>query len=76
MALVASGREEAAKMLLEADAGFLGDAGGIGIEGPQKILDLLTDLDLLTAVYDDLPWLDLVLHFRLHSLTQPQRSVA
>jgi hypothetical protein len=27
-------------------------------------------------VYDDLPWLDLVLHLRLHSLTHPQRNVA
>ena len=76
MALAASRREQAAKMLVEGDARFLGGAGGVGIEGPEKILDFLTDLDLLTAVYDDLPWLNLILHFRLHSLTHPQRSVA
>ena len=31
-------------MLVEADAGFLGDAGGIGIQGLEKIPDLLLDL--------------------------------
>jgi hypothetical protein len=27
-------------VLVEADAGFLGDAGGVGIEGLEKITDL------------------------------------
>jgi len=35
---------QAAKMLVEADAGFLGDAGGIGIQGVEKILNLLPNL--------------------------------
>ncbi|HTC57227.1 MAG TPA: hypothetical protein VK706_12500 [Candidatus Sulfotelmatobacter sp.] len=42
--IVASPVEHAAKMLVEADAGFLGDAGGIGIQGLEKIPDLLLDL--------------------------------
>jgi hypothetical protein len=42
--IVASPGEQAAKMLVEADAGFLGDPGGIGIQGVEKILNLLPDL--------------------------------
>jgi hypothetical protein len=42
--IVASADEEAAKVLVEADAGVFGGAGGIGIQGPEKILDLLLDL--------------------------------
>lgn len=31
-------------MLVKTDAGFFGDAGGIGIEGVEKSLNLLPDL--------------------------------
>jgi hypothetical protein len=41
---VASSGEDTAKMLVEADAGFLGNAGRIGIQSLEKILDLLLDL--------------------------------
>jgi hypothetical protein len=72
VATVASRCEEAGKVLLEADARFFGDAGGVGIEGLKKIVDFLLDLDVMDldlhiGRWDDLPWLDLVVHFRLHS---------
>jgi hypothetical protein len=60
--MVVSRDEQAAKMLVKADAGFLGHTGGIGIQGPKKIADLL--LDLRTAQWRD-RWLDLTVHFRL-----------
>jgi hypothetical protein len=65
--LVASGREEAAQVLLEADAGLFGYSRGVGIEGLEKILDLLLDLDFPNARGNDHTWLDVALHFRLHS---------
>jgi hypothetical protein len=49
--IITSPGEHAAKMLVEADAGFLGDAGGIGIQGLEKIPDLLLDL-----LPDDVDW--------------------
>lgn len=49
---------------MEGDARFFRDPGGVGIEGTEKILDLL--VDLLITRWDDFPWLNLVLHF-LHS---------
>ena len=36
--------KQAAKMLLEVDAGFLGDASRIGIQSVKKTLNLLPDL--------------------------------
>ena len=42
MSIVAG--KQAAKMLVEADAGFLGNASGIGIQGLKKTLNLLPDL--------------------------------
>jgi hypothetical protein len=66
----ARSREEAAQMLLEVDAGVFGDASGIGIDGQQKLLDLLPDP--LIAWWDALPWLDLVLHLQLHYLLIPE----
>jgi hypothetical protein len=67
---------QAAKMLVKTDAGFLGDAGGIGIQGVEKILNLLPDLrpdegNRPTAWWNDLPWLDRVVHFP-HYPTYPQ----
>ena len=52
-------------MLAEADAGFFGDALGIGSYSPKKLLDILGGL--LIAVWVALTWLDVMLHFRLHS---------
>ena len=77
-AAVAAVGIDATKVLLERDAGFLRDAGGIGIDRPEKILDLLLhlaldDLDLASLWWGDLPRLDLVLHFRLHSY-HPRRA--
>lgn len=71
---------QAAKMLVEADAGFLGDAGGIGIQGVEKILNLLPDLrtndgNRPTAWCNDLSWLDRVVHFPLYP-TYPQRDLS
>jgi hypothetical protein len=74
-AVVARGRKEAAKVLLKSDTGVLGDAGGIGIEGLEKIPDLLLDQYLLTALRNDLPWLDVVVHFPIHP-HHPQRNLA
>jgi hypothetical protein len=67
-------------MLVEADAGFLGNAGGIGIQGAEKILNLLPNLrpnegNRPTAWNNDLPWLDRVMHFPLYP-TYPQRNVS
>jgi len=62
--IVAIRGEQAAEMLTKADAWVPGDAGGIGIQGLKKILDLL--LDLHTARCRDC-WLDLSVHFRLPS---------
>ena len=56
--------EETAEVLLEADPGFLRDPCRVGIQGAEKILDLL--LSLLIARWRGLPWLDCVLHFLLH----------
>jgi hypothetical protein len=36
--------EYSAEVLVEADAGILRDAGGVGIEGLEKIPDLLPNL--------------------------------
>ncbi len=75
MAIIANRREEPAKVLPEADTGFFRDAGGVGIYGLEKILDLLKDLDLPTALRGDRTWLDVTLHFRLHSCS-PRRNLA
>jgi hypothetical protein len=63
--IVVSRRKETGKVLLEADARFFRDASGIGIQGPEKILDI--HLHLLVARWDGFTWLDVVVHFRLHS---------
>ncbi len=52
-------------MAPEADAWFLGNTVGIRIDGAKKLLDFLRDL--LVARQDALTWLDVMLHFRLHS---------
>jgi hypothetical protein len=79
-AIVTRGREKAAKVLPEGDTGVLGDPGRIRIEGLEKIPDFLTDLPLndmvpLTARWDYLKWLDLVVHFALHP-TYPRTTFA
>jgi len=76
---IASAPEKAAKVLMEGDAGVFGDAGGIGIEGLEKVLDLLLHLlpdhvDWPTAWRDHLPWLDRVVHFLPHP-THPQENL-
>ena len=76
--IVARGSEQAAKMLVKTDAGFLGNAGGIGIQGVEKILNLLPDLrpgegNHPTAWCNDLPRLDRVVHFP-HYPTYPQKE--
>jgi hypothetical protein len=71
LAIIASWREEAAEVLLEADAGFFRDAGGVGIEGLEKAVDFL--LDLLIARCNGLPWLDLAVHFPLHPYLSPEQ---
>jgi hypothetical protein len=77
--MVASHGEQAAKMLVKADPGFLRDAGGIGIQGLEKIPNLLPDLrsderDGPTAWCNDLPWLDRVVHVPLYT-AYPQRNL-
>jgi hypothetical protein len=77
--IIASRGGQAAKMLLETDAGFLRDAGRIGIHGAEKTLNLLPDLlaageNGSTAWCNALPWLDRVLHFPLYP-TYPQRNL-
>ncbi len=67
-------------MLAEADAGFFGYAGRIGIQSPEKVLNFLPDLhldewDWPTAWNNDLPWLDRVVHFPLYP-TYPQRNLS
>jgi hypothetical protein len=57
VAAIVAIREVAAKVLLEADAGFFRNPSWVGIEGLEKILDLLLDLFIPR-------WL--VVHFRLH----------
>jgi hypothetical protein len=74
-------REDAAKVLLEADVRFFRDAGSIGIHSLKKLLDLLLNLpvddtDARILRWGDLPWsdrvlVDLLLHFRLHPLPSP-----
>ena len=44
--VIACSRENAAQVLLEADAGFFGDAGWDRNRGPEKILDLLLNLSI------------------------------
>jgi len=73
--IVASG-EDAGQMLLEADAGFFRNAGGVGIDSPEKPLDFLLSIpldnaDVRTARWRYLQWLDLILldlilHLQLH----------
>jgi hypothetical protein len=38
--------EDTGQMLLEADAGFSRNSGGIGVDSPEKILDFLLNLPL------------------------------
>jgi hypothetical protein len=74
-------REDAGQMLLEADAGFFRNAGGVGIDSPEKPLDFLLSIPLdnadvriarwryipwLDLILLDLVWLDLILHLQLH----------
>jgi len=73
LTVVASGREKAAKMLLKVHAWFLYSAGRIGIQGQQKILDLLTHLDV--AWKHSLTRLDVMLHFTTHSYS-PRRNLS
>jgi hypothetical protein len=70
-AIVASRGEYAAQMLVKAEAGFSGDAGGVGIQSLKKIPDLLLDLHAARRRdrWLDPTWLDLTVHFRLP--TQP-----
>jgi hypothetical protein len=71
-------RKDAAQVLLETDPGFFGGAGRVGIDSAQKILDFLLNLPCdnfyLRAARRSLPWLDLVLHLRLHSLPIPKQT--
>ncbi len=80
-------REDAAKVLPEADVRFFRDTGSIGIDSLKKILDFLLNLPIDTermARKGDIPWLDLalldlvlldlVVHFRLHPLPSPKRQ--
>src|SRR5271166_72134 len=73
--VVNASREDASQMLLEADAGFLRDAGGVGIDSLEKMPDFFLDLNLddphLRTAPGDLSRLDLTLHFRLHLLAIP-----
>jgi hypothetical protein len=71
-AVVTSGKD-AAKVLLEADARLFRSACGIGIEGLEKTPDFLLDPSLLVARRDDLPWLDVVVHFPLHLYSSPEK---
>jgi hypothetical protein len=70
--------EHATKMLVKADARFLGDAGGIGIQSVKKTLNLLPNLrpskkDWRTARCGALPWLGRVVHSPLYPAC-PQRN--
>ncbi len=65
-------------MLVKSKARFLGDAGRIGVDSAEKLLDFLCNLFL--ARRGTLTWLDVMLHFRLHSRlpqkTQPRHPSA
>lgn len=63
-------RGDAAQMFLESDAGLFCGAGRVGIESVEKVLDLLLHLRLRRDV---LAWLDLIVHFRLHSQSSPEQ---
>ena len=39
-------RKDAAEVLLKGDAGFFRDPGWVGIDGPEKILDLVLNFPL------------------------------
>jgi hypothetical protein len=52
--------EDAAQVLLEADAGLFGNTVGIRVDGPQKTLDFLPHLFI--ARLDAVTWLDVVAH--------------
>jgi len=76
-----AGREDTAKVFVEADAGFLGGSVGVGSDGPEKIPDLLlnlilVNLALLRARGNSLAWLELVVRFRLHSCLSPENLSA
>jgi hypothetical protein len=73
LTVVASRREKAAKVLLKAHARFLHSARRIGIQGQQKILDLLTHLDVAWKRF--LTRLDVMLHFTTHSYP-PRRNLS
>jgi hypothetical protein len=74
--VIIASREDAAKVLLEADSGFFRYAGGVGIDSLEKILDFLLNLPAddtyVRIARGYFPWLDLVLHFRLHPLPSPK----
>jgi hypothetical protein len=52
IAPIVASREDAREVLVETDAGFFGDARGVGIDGLEKALDFL--LHLFTSQMDDL----------------------
>jgi hypothetical protein len=62
--------EDLGEMLLESEARFFRDAGGVGIDGLEKAPDFR--LDLLMAEWGDLRWLDMNVHFPLHPLRIPR----
>lgn len=64
--------ENAAQVLLEAEARLFGGVGGIGIQGDEKIVDFPTHLRINPH---DLTWLYLSVHFRLHS-SYPRSNLA
>jgi hypothetical protein len=64
--------EDPREMLLESEARLFRDAGRVGVDGLEKALDFR--LDLLMARRSDLRWLDVNVHFPLHSLTYPQTT--
>jgi hypothetical protein len=70
--MVPSRGEHPAQMLVKAEAGFPGDAGGIGIQSLKKIPDLPLNLHTarprdrwLDLAWLGLTWLDSTVHFRL-----------
>jgi hypothetical protein len=66
--------DDAPEMLLKADARFLGDTRGIGIDSLEKTLDLI--LHGSSTRGGDFPRLDLVLHFSSHSRTSTETRKA
>ena len=62
--------EDLREMLLESEAWLFRNAGGIGVDSLEKALDFR--LDLLMARWGDLRWLDVSVHFSLHSLLIPR----